>query len=225
MSIEQFEKLSALLESTDFGGVRLRLYDIESPGRAGGTLRIYIARALESAGTSDAQEQYSGQSLAGAEQNAVVLESVVDAPQASSACSASLEDCARVSRFLLESPLLEELFPGECTIEVSSPGINRRLRYAEHFKGAVGERVRLVVDRKRLSSEGSVASAGRVTLIGNVLACDDKELVLQLEVTGKKQKRQRHKAQRRAAVAASAGEELRVPLEAIGEARVDFLFA
>ena len=35
------------------------------------------------------------------------------------------------------------LIPEGCLLEVSSPGINRRLRRAEHFEGAVGERVRV----------------------------------------------------------------------------------
>jgi len=64
----------------------------------------------------------------------------------------TIDHCAKISRRI--SMLLETEW-GEGwngAIEVSSPGINRRLRRPEHFLGAVGERIRVLV------REGAVVS-------------------------------------------------------------------
>jgi ribosome maturation factor RimP len=53
------------------------------------------------------------------------------------------EDCVRVCKKLLDIDEKDPFIPDTCTLEVSSPGINRRLRLPEHFEGAVGERVRI----------------------------------------------------------------------------------
>ncbi len=54
-------------------------------------------------------------------------------------------DCAALSKSILEAPQVEDVLPGDCQLEVSSPGINRRLNNAEHFQEAVGERVLIKV--------------------------------------------------------------------------------
>lgn len=54
-----------------------------------------------------------------------------------------IEECSEVSRLITEHELVEEMMPGEMTLEVSSPGINRVLVKASHFEGALGERVRV----------------------------------------------------------------------------------
>ncbi len=55
----------------------------------------------------------------------------------------SLEDCAEISRII--SPLLdlEPPISGAYSLEVSSPGIERVLKKPGHFKGSIGERVRV----------------------------------------------------------------------------------
>lgn len=53
------------------------------------------------------------------------------------------EDCAQISKVLKDSEDFDLLMPGLFNIEVSSPGVNRRLRRPEHFNGAVGERIKL----------------------------------------------------------------------------------
>ncbi len=66
--------------------------------------------------------------------------------------------CAQVSRLL--SPLLDVQPPvsGDYTLEVSSPGIERKLRRAEHFQGAIGERIKATLkDKTRL--KGVIAQA------------------------------------------------------------------
>jgi aspartate/tyrosine/aromatic aminotransferase len=53
----------------------------------------------------------------------------------------TVEDCARVSRAVSEVLDAEDPIPGEYTLEVSSPGLERPLRTAGHFGRFVGETV------------------------------------------------------------------------------------
>ena len=55
----------------------------------------------------------------------------------------TLDICGKISSIL--SPILDLNPPinGAYTLEVSSPGIERRLRKAEHFTGSIGEMVKI----------------------------------------------------------------------------------
>ncbi len=55
----------------------------------------------------------------------------------------SLDKCAEISRMI--SPILDvdEPMSGEYTLEVSSPGIERKLKKPEHFMASVGELVKV----------------------------------------------------------------------------------
>ena len=55
----------------------------------------------------------------------------------------NLDKCAEISRML--SPILdvEEPMNGEYILEVSSPGIERKLRKKEHFLSSIGEKVKI----------------------------------------------------------------------------------
>ena len=55
----------------------------------------------------------------------------------------SLDKCAEISRMI--SPILDvdEPMGGEYILEVSSPGIERKLRKKEHFISSVGEKVKI----------------------------------------------------------------------------------
>ncbi len=55
----------------------------------------------------------------------------------------TFEDCVRVSKRLLDLDETEGFIPTGTSLEVSSPGVNRRLRLEEHFYSAIGERVRI----------------------------------------------------------------------------------
>jgi ribosome maturation factor RimP len=55
----------------------------------------------------------------------------------------NLDDLARVSRQLGDLLDVHDVVPGTYTLEVSSPGINRRLRVPEHFRRYLGKRVRV----------------------------------------------------------------------------------
>jgi ribosome maturation factor RimP len=55
----------------------------------------------------------------------------------------SLDDLTRVSRQLGDLLDVHDAVPGTYTLEVSSPGINRRLRRPAHFTRYLGKRVRV----------------------------------------------------------------------------------
>lgn len=55
----------------------------------------------------------------------------------------TVDELTAMSRRLGHLVELNELVPGRYTLEVSSPGINRRLRRPEHFQRFVGKRVRV----------------------------------------------------------------------------------
>ncbi len=54
-----------------------------------------------------------------------------------------LEELSRVSRQLGDLLDVHEIVPGAYTLEVSSPGINRRLRLPEHFRRFIGKKVKV----------------------------------------------------------------------------------
>lgn len=60
--------------------------------------------------------------------------------------SVGIDDCVTVDRGLnelFESPEFEAVYPGEFTLEVSSPGVDRRLRTAKHFTDHIGKSVKV----------------------------------------------------------------------------------
>jgi ribosome maturation factor RimP len=70
----------------------------------------------------------------------------------------TVDDCAEVSNQISALLDVEDPIPGSFTLEVSSPGLDRRLRTAEHFARFIGREARvhtrLPVDgRKRFRGE------------------------------------------------------------------------
>jgi ribosome maturation factor RimP len=129
----------------------VELFDIDLPGEGGGPLRVYITKrgAPLEGSDSDSSERRGG---------------------------VSFEDCVRVSKRLLDLDEESPIIPENCLLEVSSPGVNRRLRRPEHFAGAVGERVKL---KYRVPESGSTC-----VVIGVVESCDGGELKLKSEDKG-----------------------------------------
>jgi ribosome maturation factor RimP len=105
----------------------VELFDLDFPGDAsrGGVVRVYITKP---AGTVLKSEPIptSDEESEGTPRNGV-----------------QFEDCVRVSKRLLDIDEQDAFIPETCSLEVSSPGVNRRLRLPQHFAGAVGERVRI----------------------------------------------------------------------------------
>lgn len=54
---------------------------------------------------------------------------------------ANIEDCSRLARLILNHEEVENLLPGNVKLEVSTPGVERRLRTQEHFSRAFGEEI------------------------------------------------------------------------------------
>lgn len=163
----QKEKLWDLLEPIA-GKYSLEIFDIEPP-RGQGCLRVYVSRKRDT----------SMEVKAGAE---------------NSGATADIDDCSKVAREILDLEGLEEYMPGNTILEVSSPGVNRKLSREKHFADAVGERVRLVVVKDDNTKE---------VLRGTITSFDGALVTLKEE---------------------NLGQDIALALGKIQEARVDFLF-
>ena len=93
----------------------------------------------------------------------------------------NLEDCERVSHQVSGLLDVEDPIPGEYTLEVSSPGLDRPLRKAEHFRRFEGHeaRVRLKLPRDgRRRFKGVIKDAGQD---GFVLESDEGSVRIALD--------------------------------------------
>ena len=112
-------------------------------------------------------------------------------------------DCSRICKRLVVLLSVEGANLGvgsEPHIEVNSPGINRALRIHEHYLGAVGERVKVVITSgKEFPAE----------LIGQFLSFDNQVLKIVTEEGTKK---------------ALVTKEWEVPISLVKRANVDFKF-
>lgn len=121
-------------EVTDEFGVELFDIDYPAGGAHGGVLRVYLSRPkgvvakpeVDTVVDLDADEDSDLGAEAGNQRGGV-----------------SFEDCVKVTKKLLDLDEQDGFIPEGCVLEVSSPGINRRLRLPQHYSGAVGERVRV----------------------------------------------------------------------------------
>lgn len=77
----------------------------------------------------------------------------------------SLDECARVSEVL--SPILDVKPPcaGEYSLEVSSPGLERKLFKPQHFELSVGEKAIFVLDDKS-------------KLVGEILGANNENIII-----------------------------------------------
>lgn len=77
----------------------------------------------------------------------------------------SLDKCAEVTRVI--SPLLDVTPPvsGDYRLEVSSPGIERKLKSLKHFEKSVGEKVKVVlISNEVLKGELLKVEGNQVTI-------------------------------------------------------------
>jgi ribosome maturation factor RimP len=68
-----------------------------------------------------------------------VLRFYLDRPEG----GVTLDELSAMSRRLGDLVEVHDIVPGSYTLEVSSPGINRRLRHPDHFRRYIGEKVRV----------------------------------------------------------------------------------
>jgi len=76
----------------------------------------------------------------------------------------NIEDCARVSRQISSLLDVEDPVPGKYTLEVSSPGLNRRLFNISQYPDFIGEEVKIVL---HLPFEGRRKFTGQLCGIEN----------------------------------------------------------
>ena len=106
-----------------------------------------------------------------------LLRLYIDSPE-----GITLDDCERVSRAVSEAMDASDPIQGHYTLEISSPGLDRVLRTAEHFARFSGERVKVetsapVNGRKRF--------VGRLTQVGNgEIALDVDGSIVKLPIDG-----------------------------------------
>ena len=87
----------------------------------------------------------------------------------------TLDDCSRFSRRLGDLLEMNQTLPHAYVIEVSSPGIERRLKTSEHFRRFVGRRARI---------ETHEAWEGRRHVEGSIAAATESEVTLALDEGG-----------------------------------------
>jgi ribosome maturation factor RimP len=84
----------------------------------------------------------------------------------------TVDDCAQVSRYLGRALDVEEAVPHRYTLEVSSPGLDRKLVRPEDFVRFTGRKVRV---------KTQAPTGVRAVLVGRLIDFKDEALVLDLE--------------------------------------------
>ena len=92
-----------------------------------------------------------------------------------------LDDCSQVSRQIGLLIDVEDVFDGAYQLEVSSPGINRRLFFPEQYQQYIGceleIKIQVPIENQR-NFKGTLATVGQGSL---ELAVDDKRVSLEFE--------------------------------------------
>lgn len=105
----------------------------------------------------------------------------------------SVDDCERVSREVSDLLDIEDVMPSSYTLEVSSPGMDRILFKAEHYRANIGA----IVDVRL-----NFPFEGRKHFVGVLAAVEDDEVVVRPKDSGEN------------------GEEYVLPLENVQRARL-----
>ena len=88
----------------------------------------------------------------------------------------TLDDCAEVSRELSTILDVEDCIPGEYTLEVSSPGLNRPLKKRTDYERAIGRLVKVKTFAQLPDDKGNL----RKTFLGTLQGVDDDAVVVML---------------------------------------------
>ncbi len=122
----------------------ISLFDVDLPTGPDGVLRVFITRNPDSV---PSETVVSAESAGEEFSDAAESELTKRIPQV------TVADCAAASKRISNAPEFDQLLHS-CYLEVSSPGVNRRLRRPEHFSGALGERIKL----KARDAEGKMVN-------------------------------------------------------------------
>ncbi|WP_158542333.1 ribosome maturation factor RimP [Lujinxingia litoralis] len=98
----------------------------------------------------------------------------LDRPDAEPGTGVAVEDCARVSRYMEALLDADERVPERYVLEVSSPGVERKLKKPKHFSQAIGSDVVLVV-REQIDGQNKVS--------GRLVAFEDDTLTVEMDGT------------------------------------------
>jgi ribosome maturation factor RimP len=96
-----------------------------------------------------------------------VLRLFIDKPD-----GVGLDDCEKVSQAVSALLDVEDPLPGHYNLEVSSPGLDRKLTKAEHFQRFTGETVKV---QMRFPIEG------RRRFRGTLVSSDDEKIVVEVD--------------------------------------------
>lgn len=80
----------------------------------------------------------------------------------------NLDKCAEISRMISPILDLDEPMNAKYNLEVSSPGIERKLKTPRHFKASLGEKIKLKDFDKN-------------TILGKLISADDNEIKIKTE--------------------------------------------
>ncbi len=83
-----------------------------------------------------------------------------------------LEDCETVSRQVSALLDVEDPVPGHYVLEVSSPGLDRRLTKVEHFERFMGEDIRVKL---------RIPLSGRINFRGALRAVDEQNIEVEVD--------------------------------------------
>jgi ribosome maturation factor RimP len=83
-----------------------------------------------------------------------------------------LDDCERVSRAVSALLDVEDPVPGNYNLEVSSPGLDRKLTKVEHFQRFVGETLKVQL---------RFPIAGRRRFRGTLVSADEENIVVEVD--------------------------------------------
>jgi ribosome maturation factor RimP len=127
----------------------------------GDELRALLEPAVERLGYELIDLRFSGRQGA--------LRLFIDRPE-----GVGLDDCEKVSRAVSALLDVEDPIPGHYDLEVSSPGLDRKLTKLAHFQRFTGETLKV---QMRFPIEG------RRRFRGRLLSADDKNIVLEVDGT------------------------------------------
>ena len=148
---EKSEEITALLAPT-VDALGLELLGVEYlPAPGGAVLRLYIDIPLE-----DAAAEAAGEG---------------DEPPR----TVGIEDCEAVSREVSAQLDVADPISGNCTLEVSSPGLERPLFTPAHFARYIGQVAKVGL---------KLPQDGRRRLQGEILRADDASVVLKVDGAG-----------------------------------------
>ena len=149
------------------------IFDLDLPSRMaaqkGAALRLYIQVSKDGPAEPVPAELLAETEILGAPESldeagfAQDQDSDAQIQEVEARTGVSISDCALVSRAILNLPESEDILPGNTVLEVSSPGVNRRLSLRKHFEQAVGERIKVTFNEPAKGDSRSSDSRGRAT--------------------------------------------------------------